>query len=146
MPLMNPRKVGQLLLICALAVGGTACGDEAELPEQAAIGPNPALPEPSVSLIPTVDIASAKGWSEDGAPTPAPGLAVTAFARGLDHPRWLHVLPNGDVLVAETNAPERPGSGGVKAFITGLVMKRAGAGTPSANRITLLCITTNTPD
>jgi glucose/arabinose dehydrogenase len=64
---------------------------------------------------------------------------VQAFATGLQHPRWLHVLPNGDVLVAETNAPERPEE---HQGITGKVMKkmmaRAGAAVPSANRITLL--------
>ena len=138
MPLKKYHKALKLLLICGLAVGIAACGDEADLPQQASVGPNPTLLEPQSSLIPTVDIAPAKGWPEDGAPTPSAGLAVNAFARDLDHPRWLHVLPNGDVLVAETNAPERPEGGGVKAFIMGLVMKRAGAGTPSANRITLL--------
>jgi glucose/arabinose dehydrogenase len=66
---------------------------------------------------------------------------VSEYAGGLSHPRWLYVLPNGDVLVAETDAPPRPKgeSGGIKSWIEGLVMKRAGArGEPSANRITLL--------
>src|SRR5512134_2007953 len=85
-----------------------ACGDTAKLPEQAAFGPNPTLPEPTETLIPTVNIAPAKGWPEGAKPKPAADLEVNAFATGLDHPRWLHVLPNGDVLVAETNAPERP--------------------------------------
>jgi glucose/arabinose dehydrogenase len=87
-----------------------------------------------------VNIASAKGWSDGGKPTPASGLAVDAFATGLDHPRWLHVLPNGDVLVAESNAPkDRPEDGtGVKGFAYRTVQKWAGAGVPSANRITLL--------
>jgi glucose/arabinose dehydrogenase len=91
-------------------------------------------------LIPTVKIAPAVGWPQGGAPRPAPGLAVNTFATGLDHPRWLHVLPNGDVLVAESNAPpEPPGTkGGLRDWIMGLMMKRAGARTPSANRITLL--------
>ncbi len=71
-------------------------------------------------------------------PTPASGLTVTALAKGLDHPRWLFVLPNGDVLVAETNAPERPERKGPKTFVMNMVMKRAGAAVPSANRITLL--------
>jgi glucose/arabinose dehydrogenase len=66
-------------------------------------------------------------------------MSVAAFASGLDHPRWLHVLPNGDVLVAETNAPPRPDDAvGIKGWLAGLVMKRAGAGVASANRITLL--------
>jgi glucose/arabinose dehydrogenase len=72
-------------------------------------------------------------------PQSAPGTQVVAFARGLDHPRWLYVLPNGDVLVAESNAPPKPEDGkGIKGWLMGLVMKWAGAGVPSANRITLL--------
>jgi glucose/arabinose dehydrogenase len=72
-------------------------------------------------------------------PVAAAGLAVNAYATGLEHPRWLHVLPNGDVLVAESNAPPKPDDGkGIKGWFMKKVMKRAGAGTPSANRITLL--------
>jgi glucose/arabinose dehydrogenase len=125
------------LLAVATIVAG--CGDEATLPVSAGIGPNPKLPPPHTTLIPTVDIAPAKGWSDGAAPVAAQGLQVAAFATGLDHPRWLYVLPNGDVLVAETNAPPQPkDGGGLKGWITGLVMGRAGAGVPSANRITLL--------
>ncbi|KZD11971.1 PQQ-dependent sugar dehydrogenase [Oceanibaculum pacificum] len=123
-----------LLLILFLA----GCGDSAELPEEQTVGQNPTLPPPATSLIPTVNIAPAKRWAEDQQPQPAAGLAVTAFARDLDHPRWLHVLPNGDVLVAESNAPERPERKGVRTFIMNKVMARAGAGVPSADRITLL--------
>ena len=117
-----------------------ACGDTATLPVAAGTGPEPVLPPPHETLFPTVNIAPATGWPEGGKPVAARGLSVSAFARGLDHPRWLHVLPNGDVLVAETNAPPRGegAGGGIKAWIAGLVMKRAGAGVPSANRITLL--------
>jgi glucose/arabinose dehydrogenase len=72
-------------------------------------------------------------------PTPAAGLAVNVFAGVLDHPRWVYVLPNGDVLVAETNAPPKPDDHkGIKGWIMSKVQKRAGAGVPSANRITLL--------
>ncbi len=77
-----------------------ACGDEATLPVEAGIGPNPTLPPPRQSTIPTVHIAPAVGWPAGRQPVPAQGLRLTAFADGLDHPRWLHVLPNGDVLVA----------------------------------------------
>jgi glucose/arabinose dehydrogenase len=102
-------------------------------------GPSPALPPPSTSLIPTVDIAPAKGWSEGQTPNVASGFKVTAFAKGLDHPRWLYTLPNGDVLVAETNAPPRPDDAkGLKGVAMKQVQKKAGAGVPSANRITLL--------
>ena len=81
------------------------CGDEATLPLSAGIGPNPKLPPPHQTLIPTVNIAPAKGWPAARRRSRPPGLRVAAFASGLDHPRWLYVLPNGDVLVAETNAP-----------------------------------------
>lgn len=127
------------LLVCLLILNLCACGGVARLPEQAGIGPYPRLPSPNPSLFPTVNIAPAKGWPAGETPRAAAGLAVSAFATGLDHPRWLYVLPNGDVLVAETNAPPRPeDSKGIKGWIMKLVMKRAGAGVPSANRITLL--------
>ena len=117
----------------------SACGERARLPESAGFGPNPALPKPVQMIVPTIRVAKAVGWTADGTPTPAPGATVTRFADGLDHPRWLHVLPNGDVLVAETNAPPRPDDGrGIKGWLTGLFMKRSGARAPSANRITLL--------
>jgi glucose/arabinose dehydrogenase len=103
------------------------------------MGPDPTLPAPDKRLIPTVLIAPAKGWPEGATPSAAAGLAVAEFATGLDHPRWLYVLPNGDVLVAESNAPAKPkGQGGLKGKVINAVMKRAGAGVPSANRITLL--------
>jgi len=116
-----------------------ACGETATLPAEAGIGPNPILPEPNETLIPTVNIAPAIGWPNGGMPVPADGLAVNALATGLDHPRWLYVLPNGDVLVAETNAPPREEEdSGFMGWIAGLVLGRAGAAVPSANRITLL--------
>jgi len=104
------------------------------------IGANPTLPAPEgAKLIPTVSIAEATGWGGQGKPVAADGLAVNAFASGLSHPRWIYVLPNGDVLVAETNAPDRPeDSKGVRAKVMKTMMSKAGAGVPSANRITLL--------
>jgi glucose/arabinose dehydrogenase len=102
-------------------------------------GPSPELPAPSKSLVPTVDIAPAKGWPAGQTPIAASGFKVAAFASELDHPRWLYVLPNGDLLVAETNAPARPDDGkGLKGAAMKQVQKKAGAGVPSANRITLL--------
>ena len=116
------------------------CGDKSTLPAGAGIGPAPQLPAPKSSLIPTVDIAPAKGWPEGGKPRAAQGLEVQALAHGLDHPRWLYVLPNGDVLVAESNKPQTPETkqSGVRAWVMGKVMAKAGAGVPSADRITLL--------
>ncbi|MCU4577490.1 sorbosone dehydrogenase family protein [Acinetobacter courvalinii] len=102
-------------------------------------GPQPVLPKPQSSLIPTVNIAPAKGWPKGKVPTTVEGLKVQAFASGLDHPRWLYVLPNGDVLVAETDAPPKPeDSKGIRGKIMKMVMKRAGSSLPSANRIRLL--------
>ncbi len=115
------------------------CGDTARLSVANGTGPAPALPPPRESLLPTVNIAPATGWPGGATPAPASGLAVTELAGGFAHPRWLYVLPNGDILVAETNAPPRPGDArGITGFFQRLVMARAGAGVPSANRITLL--------
>ena len=124
---------GMFLVILA------GCGEIATLPESAGTGPHPTLPPPHSTLIPTVNIAPARGWPAGTKPSAAAGLEVGAYANGLDHPRWLHVLPNGDVLVAETNAPPRTDKrNSIKRWIMKKVMKRAGAGVPSANRITLL--------
>lgn len=103
-------------------------------------GPAPDIVAPQEKWLPTVNIAVAKGWGESGAPASAPGTVVTAIARGLAHPRWLYVLPNGDVLVAESEAPARPDdSKGVMGKVGEYLMKRAGSGAnPSANRIILL--------
>ena len=124
-----------------LAVAGTvaACGEHATQPLEAGIGPSPALPPPNATLLPTINIARATHWPAGATPVAAPGLQVTALAQELDHPRWLAVLPNNDVLVAETNAPTRPeDASGVRGFISRIIASRAGAEVPSANRITLL--------
>lgn len=131
--------IGLTALVMAFAVNLAACGEVAKLPVSAGVGPNPTLPPPNPSLIPTVHIAPAKGWPAGGKPLVAEGMTVSPFATGLDHPRWIYVLPNGDVLVAETNAPPRPkDSQGLKGWLTKWVMKRAGSGASSANRISLL--------
>lgn len=132
------RRASALLAVL-LAIGLGACADWASVPLSAGTGPNPALPPPTQRWFPTVNIAPAVGWMPGAVPQPASGLRVNAFARDLDHPRWLLVLPNGDVLVAESNAPARTDrSAGIRQWLSGLVMKIAGAGVPSANRITLL--------
>jgi glucose/arabinose dehydrogenase len=118
-----------------MAVTLSGCGDQqAALPVSAGVGADPQLPEPNTSFIPTVNIAPAKGWKDGSIP-----VAAAVFADDLDHPRWLYTLPNGDVLVAETNAPPKPDdNAGLKGWFMRVVMKRAGAVTKSANRITLL--------
>ena len=104
------------------------------------MGPDPQLPAPVQGLVPTVNVADASGWPPGTTPVAAPGFAVGAFATGLQHPRWLYRLPNGDVLVAETDAPPRPAesSNGLRGFFMKLFMRKAGSATPSADRITLL--------
>ena len=126
-----------LLALCGCAQAGSK--EKATTPTEVGFGTQPALPAPEHSLIPTVHIAPAKGWPEGVQPTAAAGFSVGAFATGLDHPRWLCVLPNGDVLVAETNAPSKPDDNkGLRGIAMKFEMKRAGAAVPSANRITLL--------
>jgi glucose/arabinose dehydrogenase len=133
----KPRSLSRLggLLSSALS----AVSNKATLPESATFGPNPTLPKPRKERIPTVHIATAKGWPEGTTPKAATGFQVTAYAAGFDHCRWLYVLPNGDVLVAETDQPAQPG---LRVSLRGLAMKavmnQAGSGLPSANRITLL--------
>ena len=125
----------------AIAVAGgvlAACAGSSSTPPEAGIGPDPALPPPAHSLIPEVNIAKAGSWPPGATPKAAEGLRVNAFASGLQHPRWLLALPNGDVLVAETDAPPKPAEKGFKATMMKLFMKMAGSGVPSANRITLL--------
>jgi glucose/arabinose dehydrogenase len=134
-------KAKNILLAAAFSslIMLTACGEVAKQPLSAGVGIKPNLPLPNKTLIPTVNIAQAIGWPQDKLPKATEGTQVLAFAKGLDHPRWLYVLPNGDVLVAETNSPPKPDAGyGIRGWAMGLVMKRAGAGVPSANRITLL--------
>jgi glucose/arabinose dehydrogenase len=131
------------LVRSAALVGGAvsmmSCGGAARLPVEAGMGPNPTLPPPRTSLIPVVQVARAVGWPAGTKPAAVEGTAVAAFAAGLEHPRWLYVLPNGDVLVAETNAPaDRVQSKGIRAWFMKRYFKKAGAAVPSANRITLL--------
>ena len=137
---MRKNHKTTLALLAALAFGG--CGSEARLSVEDGTGPNPELPPPDdEGYVPVVNVAPAVGWSGGEAPFAAEGTRVSVFADGLDHPRWLYVLPNGDVLVAETNAPERPLREellGIKGWVMGKIMERAGAAVPSANRITLL--------
>ncbi|MES2861222.1 MAG: sorbosone dehydrogenase family protein [Pseudomonadota bacterium] len=133
----------RLLLLAAstATLALAACGSGPTAPPGSTYGANPQLVEPHKNLlIPTVNIAPAVGWPAGVMPTAPAGFRVQAFASGLDHPRWIYRLPNGDLLVAETNAPPNPEkkSEGIRGWVMGLVMKRAGATPPSPNRISLL--------
>lgn len=135
--------VGAMALLALIAFAGAiyiaGFSEHARLPASAGFGPHPILPAPDARLLPTIHPAKAVGWSAGAKPLAAQGLQVASFADHLDHPRWLYVLPNGDVLVAETNSPWKPDdSKGVTGFVGGLVLKFGGADAKSANRITLL--------
>ena len=126
------------------ALAACATGEVIAQSSLPGVGPSPQLPPPEKSWLPTVNIAPAEGWPEGAMPRAPAGFRVTALARGLEHPRWVYTLPNGDVLVAESNSPPpRDGAKnvhaeGLRGKAMGWVMKRAGAGVPSADRITLL--------
>ncbi len=144
LPRYEPRAGGgvsmkRFLSLAALPLCLSACNGSSRLPSSAGFGVNPEMPQPHKQLVPLVDIAPAKGWHDGATPIAAPGLRVKLFAGGLDHPRWLYTLPNGDVLVAETNAPPHPDDmKGVVKFAHDLITKAAGADAKSTNRITLL--------
>jgi glucose/arabinose dehydrogenase len=132
------RTLSRALVSAALLLAA-GCAGPARLPVEAGTGPNPQLPPPEHALIPSIKVAKATGWPEGLSPIPAKGLRVSSFAEGLDHPRWLYVLPNGDVLVAETNGPGTdPGPPGIKGYFFRKFKEKAGSAVKSANRITLL--------
>ncbi|HKR86640.1 MAG TPA: sorbosone dehydrogenase family protein [Phenylobacterium sp.] len=105
----------------------------------AGFGPNPPLPAPAKSLLPVFDVPKVVGWPAGAAPKPPPGFIVTRFAEGLNHPRWLYVLPNGDVLAAESaSEPSAADTKGLRGWFARRLMKAAGAVQKSPNRIILL--------
>ena len=134
-------KSYRLLAALSLAALAAGCGDHARLNIAETQGPAPVIPPEVHTPIPTIHVARAVGWPAGARPVVAPGLQVAPFATGLDHPRWLYTLPNGDVLVAETNAPPPDPAHqdhSIKGFFFRLFQRKAGSGVPSANRITLL--------
>ena len=128
---------GMAAVIPGLLAG---CGDRATLPLEAGIGPDPVLPPPHATLLPTLNIAPATAWPAGATPTPAPGLRVTALARGLDHPRWLDgaAQRRHPGRRDQRARPSPDEASGVRGMVQRMIMAAAGAGTPSANRITLL--------
>ena len=134
------RRFREILIVGVALTALAACGkSNGQQNSAVGYGLDPQLPKPSKSLIPTVKVSDVVGWPAGVTPRAPAGFRVQPFAQGLDHPRWLLVLPNGDVLVAESNKPadgEKPK--GIKGFFETKLMKKAGAGVPSADRITLL--------
>jgi glucose/arabinose dehydrogenase len=132
-------KIIAAVAALTLATALSGCGEKAKLPEVAGYGPHPILTDPNPTFLPTINFAKAVGWPKNGKPRAAAGLAVSAFAAGLSHPRWLYVLPNGDVLAAETTAPPQPDDlTGFRGFVAKYVFRLVGAGVASPNRIILL--------
>ena len=135
---LHPVRTSAALGV-AISLTVTACGVPARVPVAEQTGPRPVIPKPSVSLIPVMKVVTPKRWTVEQTPTAANDLAVKAFARDLNHPRSIFVLPNGDVLVAETNAPRRPDDGkGIKGFFFRFFQSRSGGGAPNENRLVLL--------
>ncbi len=141
MKLQLKYKISMLVTLAAML---TACEGPSRLPFEAGVGANPQLPPPTTALIPTIKVAKAIGWSAMATPSAPAGFQVTALARDLDHPRWLYTMPNGDILVVESNKPPKPADvdkgffARLRGKVQSMVMKRAGANPPSADRITLL--------
>lgn len=138
--LKHIRNFAIIFIIAAIGFGYYVTRpDVAQLPISALTGPDIDLSEvrPRKQSVPTVNIAEIDRWTDDEMPVAAAGLKVERYAEGFDHPRNLYVLPNGDMLVVETNSPPR-GEGGLFAKAAAYFMDKAGAGVPSANRITLL--------
>lgn len=142
MSTLKKIAIGLLVVVVVLAIAGwwIARGDQAEYDVAQVTGTDPKLAEPDPETIPTVGVAKPIGWAAGAAPKAAAGLAVSRFAEGLEHPRVIYAMPNGDILVAEGNAPERVVAGGnaITNWIAGLLFSRAGASVPSPNKLVLL--------
>jgi glucose/arabinose dehydrogenase len=141
MSILKKLAIGLLVVVLLLALAGwwVLRGDSAEYSVEQVSGTDPLLAEPAPQRIPTVRVAEPVGWPDGAAPEAAEGLVVNRFAEGLEHPRVIYAMPNGDILVTETNAPERPVAGGwLTNLVAGFLFRRAGAAVASPNRIVLL--------
>jgi glucose/arabinose dehydrogenase len=140
MRLLKKIAIGLVAVVLILVALGwwLTRGEPAEHSVLEVSGTDPTLAEADAQTIPTVWVAEPIGWPDGAAPDAAEGLAVTRFAEGLAHPRVIYAMPGGDILVAETSAPERPSMGGIQDLIAGYLFRRAGAAVPSPNRLVLL--------
>lgn len=141
------RKIAIALLVFLAVAGGAlwflSRGDTADLSVDAVAGTDPVLQEGDPQSVPTVQIAEPVGWKAGEAPDAAKGLEVVRFAEGLDHPRIIYTLPNGDVLVTLTRAPKKEGGDGgimgtIRGWIEGFLFAKAGSAGESPNQIVLL--------
>jgi glucose/arabinose dehydrogenase len=142
------RKIAIALGVILVLAGGAfwflARGDTADLSVEEVAGTEPVLQEGDPQSFPTVQIAEPVGWKAGEAPTPAEGLEVVRFAEGLEHPRILYALPNGDVLATLTRAPKQEGGGGggimatIEGWIAAMLFEKAGSAGESPNQIVLL--------
>lgn len=143
------RKLAIAIVVFLVITGAgffyLTSGQTAELTVDEVSGTEPVLAEPSAESFPTVQIAKPVGWEEGEAPTGAQGFEVNRFAQGLDHPRVLYALPNGDVLVTLTRAPSRPSDDADQGFFDGIynwiadqLFAEAGAAGTSPNELILL--------
>ena len=134
---MNNKKWSTLVpTVLALVLGG--CGERAAVDPQQQTGREPVLPAAKNFLVPPMQVPSRVGWHGDAHPTVASGLNIEKIADGLQHPRQLMTLPNGDVLVVEANGPGTEPVTTLKQLIAGMVISRSGKGAKGGNRITLL--------
>ncbi|WP_426445640.1 PQQ-dependent sugar dehydrogenase [Siccibacter colletis] len=131
------KNYQRALLAAALAAVMSGCDDGATLDPQKQMGPNPELPDSQNFLLPPMQVPEGVAWKEGEMPTVAEGLKIEKIADGLMHPRQVYVLPNNDVLVAESNGGPKPVTR-PKQLIMGVVQKASGKGGPGGNRITLL--------
>jgi glucose/arabinose dehydrogenase len=142
MRILKKLAIGLVVVIVILVAAGwwVLRGSPAQYSLEQVTGTDPLLAEPNEQTIPTVDVAAPVGWAKDAAPDAAQGLAVNRFAEGLEHPRIIYAMPGGDILVAESNAPERvvAGGGGITNLVAGFLFRRAGAAVPSPNKLVLL--------
>ena len=142
MGILKKLGIALLIIVLAILVAGyfLTRGDTADIAFEETVGTDPTLDEPAEERFPTVAIAEPVGWGEGEAPTAAKGLAVNRFAEGLDHPRTLQALPNGDILVSLTQSPKiESGEGNwLRDLVAGFLFRKAGAGGESANQLVLL--------
>lgn len=139
---MNLIKKILIALVVVVALVGawiawSVHGSPAQFTLNETTGPKPKLADPDEQTIPTIKTADPVGWKDGEAPVAAQGLQVSRFADKLDHPRTIFTLPNGDVLVAETNSPPREEKG-ITGAVMGFLFRKVGAGGPSPNKIVLL--------